>query len=162
MIFMMSEHVPSVVSVNISPGGIPKKPIPAGRVLSGGLEGDGHNHEKHNTPMQAISLIDVEDIDDLRREGFAAYPGATGENITVEHLEVDALQVGDRLRFSGGVVVELTKRRKPCYVLDAIDPQLKHAIKGRCGFLARVITTGTVRAGETIAVVREPSHAMRT
>jgi MOSC domain-containing protein YiiM len=118
-----------------------------------GLAGDAHNHEKHNTPLQAICIIDVEDLDDLRREGFAVGPGATGENLTVRGLNVDALEPGDRLRFSGGVELELTKKRKPCYVLDAIDPRLKDAIAGRCGAYAKVVATGRVRAGETIAVL---------
>ena len=154
---MMTDTRPTILSVNISPGGIPKTPIEVGRVRSGGLEGDGHNHDKHNTPMQAISIIDREDLDALRDEGYDVFPGATGENITVENLNVDELEIGDRLRFSGGVEVELTKRRKPCYVLDAIDPQLKHTIKGRCGFLAKVVAAGTVQAGETIDVQRTAS-----
>ena len=42
----------------------------------------------------------------LREEGFAVGPGATGENLTVQGLDVDALKIGDRLRFDGGVEVE--------------------------------------------------------
>lgn len=143
-----------VVSVNISGGGIPKLPVPAATVEPAGLVGDAHDHEKHNTPVQAVSIIDLEDLDNLRAEGFDVAPGATGENITVRGLDVDALEVGDRLHFSGGVAVELSKRRKPCYVLDAIDPELKVAISGRCGFYARVCTTGAIRSGEQIDVVR--------
>ena len=47
-----------------------------------------------------------------------------------------------------------TKRRKPCYVLDAIDPRLKDVIVGRCGFYAKVLKTGRLRAGESIVVER--------
>ena len=147
-----------MVSVNISGGGIPKLPVEMARVLSAGLQSDRHNHEKHNTPLQAISIIDVEDLDDLRAEGFDVHPGATGENITVRNLNVDALNVGDRLRFSGGVELELTKVRQPCYVLDAIDPQLKKAIIGRCGFLAKVVGEGELRAGEEIKVIALAAH----
>ncbi|MHC4948134.1 MAG: MOSC domain-containing protein, partial [Planctomycetota bacterium] len=124
----MPADAPTVVSVNVSSGGIPKHPIERGRVTEGGLEGDAHDHAKHDTPLQAISLIDLEDLDDLRGEGFDVYPGATGENITAAGLEVDELEVGDVLRFSGGVELELTKRRKPCFVLDAISPRLKEVI----------------------------------
>jgi MOSC domain-containing protein YiiM len=149
----MVDSRPIVVSVNLSPGGIPKRPVSAGRVGAAGLDGDGHAHEKHNSPLQAISIIDLEDIDDLRREGFEVYPGATGENLTVRGMQVDALAPGDRLRFGGGVELELTRRRKPCFVLDVIDPRLKEVIVGRCGFLAKVIVEGEVRAGEAIEVV---------
>ena len=50
------------------------------------------------------------------------------------------------------VVLELSKRRQPCYVLDAISPDLKTAIRDRCGFYARVLQPGAVRPGETIEV----------
>ncbi len=44
--------------------------------------------------------------------------------------------------------------RKPCYVLDAISPELKNVVVGRCGGYAKVITGGDVRAGDTIEVHR--------
>ena len=148
----MSEASPIVVSVNISDGGIPKRPLPIGRVTTDGLEGDAHDHEKHNTPLQAICLMSVEVLDDLRSEGFDVAPGVMGENLTVRGLDVDALQPGDRLVLSGGVELEYTKKRKPCYVLDSISEDLKHVVRGRCGGYTKVITAGEVRAGETIHV----------
>ena len=144
--------VPTVVSVNISSGGIPKLPVEVGRVTADGIDRDAHDHEKHNTPIQAISILDIEDLDDLRDEGFDVDPGALGENLTVRGLSVDELSPGDRLRLSGGVELEYTKLRKPCFVLDAVSPQLKEVVKGRCGGYAKVITPGDVRAGETIEV----------
>ncbi len=152
---------PHIVAVNISGGGIPKLPVASAHVTRAGLAGDRHDHDKHNTPLQAVSILDAEDIDDLRSEGFAVAPGATGENMTVRGLDVDALDLGDRLHLSGGVRLELTKRRKPCYVLDAIDPELRNVIAGRCGFYAKVIEEGAVRPGETIAVSRNPDAARR-
>jgi MOSC domain-containing protein YiiM len=148
--------LPTVISVNISPGGIPKRSIDVGIVRFAGLEGDGHNHAKHNTPLQALSIIDLEDLDALRNEGFDVYPGTTGENLTVRGLDADALCPGDRLIFAGGVEAELTRVRTPCYVLDAIDPKLKTGIFGRCGMLAKVLREGAIRPGETIEVIRAP------
>ncbi len=124
----MSDTQPTVLSVNISRGGIPKQPI------------------------------DAEDLDDLRAEGYDVGPGALGENLTVRGLDVDALAPGDRLRFSGGVELEYTKPRKPCYVLDAINPLLKEVVKGRCGGYAKVIIPGEIRAGETIDVQHAAPH----
>lgn len=142
----------TVLSVNVSRGGIPKTPVPAARVGTAGLEGDAHDHAKHDTPLQAMCLIDVEDLEDLAAEGFDVVAGSTGENVTVRGLDLDAREVGDRLRFSGGVEVELTKRRKPCYVLDAIDPRLKEVVVGRLGYYARVLVEGDLAPGETIEV----------
>ncbi len=153
---MITPH-PTVVSVNISPGGIPKRPIQVGQVTTDGLSGDGHDHEKHNTPLQAISLFDVEDLDDLRAEGFDVRPGAVGENVTVRDLSADPLELGDRLKVGEpdrGVELEVSKIRKPCYVLDAISPELKVAIEGRCGCYAKVLKTGEIRPGDRIEVAK--------
>jgi MOSC domain-containing protein YiiM len=149
----MQSQQARVISINISPGGIPKLPRDAVTVGVHGLECDGHHHAKHNTPLQAISIIDEEDLEDLKREGFDVFPGATGENITARGLSVDDLKVGDRLRFAGGVELELTKTRKPCYVLDSISPVLKQTIVDRCGYLAKVMQEGEIRVGEAINVI---------
>jgi len=149
---MMKDSQPTVISINISPGGIPKSPVHEATVTTEGLAGDAHDHDKHNGPLNAISLIDVEDLDDFRHEGFDVFPGAMGENVTLRGLNVDALSPGDRMQFSGGVELELVKARKPCFVLDSISPELKKQVVGRCGFLAKVVQTGTIHAGETIEV----------
>ncbi len=140
------------VAACVSPGGIPKRPAEAVEVTADGLVGDGHAHQKHCRPDRAVSIQDLELIEELAREGYAVGPGAMGENITVRDLNVQRLAVGDQLRFADGPIIELTMVRKPCYVLDAIDPQLKEAVVGRCGFLARVVQPGTLRPGQTITV----------
>jgi hypothetical protein len=43
-----------VASINISPGGIPKLPLESAQITFNGIAGDGHNHDKHNTPKQAL------------------------------------------------------------------------------------------------------------
>ncbi len=142
-----------VVAVCLSSGGIPKLPVDVVSVTWAGLEGDGHNHEKHNRPTQAVCLQDIEFLEELRKEGFPLSCGTIGENLTVRNLYVQNLPVGTILKFSGGVVLELTKQRNPCYVLDTIDGRLKEAIVGRCGFYAKVLCEGSVKKGETIEVV---------
>src|SRR3989338_3171748 len=131
-----------VVSVNISEGGIPKTPVEKTYVYFSGLENDGHNHEKHNNPMQAVCLQDIEQLEALRCEGYPLSAGSTGENLTVQNLHVNQLPLGTKLAFSSGVLLEISKIRKPCYVLDAIDPNLKDNIVGRCGMYAKVLREG--------------------
>ncbi len=146
---------PYILSINISSGGIPKSPVSSIHVASSGLEGDGHNHEKHRHPLQAVCLQDFEELEDLREEGFPLSCGAIGENLTVYNLRVNRLPVGTLLEFSSsGVVLELTQIRKPCYVLDSIDPRLKEVIVGRCGCYAKVLREGLLTTGEKIAIAR--------
>lgn len=146
--------VPIVVAVCISNGGIPKLPVAGAEVQSAGLVGDAHAHAKHVKPDRAVSLMDEEVLREFVREGYAVGPGIMGENLTVRHLHVQELSVGDRLQLEGGPLLELTEPRKPCFVLDAIDPQLKHAAVGRCGYLARVLDSGQIHPGQRLVILK--------
>jgi MOSC domain-containing protein YiiM len=141
-----------VVSINSSPGGIPKRPVEEGFVTLDGLAGDGRAHAKHIKPVRAISLLEEELIEAIRAEGYAVGPGVMGENLTTRGLDLPGLAPGTRLRFAGGVEIELTEPRVPCFVLDAVHPDLKHAVRGRFGYLACVVTPGVLRAGDSIDV----------
>jgi len=152
-----SKDQPYVLSINISQGGIPKLPIESVCVTENGLEGDGHNHDKHNNPIQAVCLQDIEKLKELKKEGYALDSGATGENLTVKNLNVNALSIGTILKFSKGVVLEISKVRKPCYVLDTIDPKLKEDISGRCGMYAKVLEKGSIAVGDTLCIYKLPN-----
>lgn len=141
-----------LVAINVSPGGIPKLPTPRVEVTPTGLAGDGRAHAKHVKPHRAVSLLDEEILADLRREGFDVGPGVLGENLTLRDMNLAKLSVGTRLRFSGGVALELTEPRKPCFVLDSVDPVLKETTVGRIGWMARVVDPGWLSAGETVVV----------
>ena len=117
-----------------------------------GLAGDGRAHAKHIKPVRAISLLGAELIEAIRAEGYAVGPGEMGENLTTTGLDLPSLAPGTRLRFAGGVEIDLTEPRVPCFVLDAIHPDLKHAVRGRFGWMARVVTPGVLRAGDSIDV----------
>lgn len=152
----MQNHniLPRIVSINISKGGIPKLPVPSIRLTVAGLEGDGHNHAKHNSPLQAVCIQDIEKLNELSRNGYHLSPGKAGENLTVENLHVNDLPVGTMLQFSGGVLLEISKVRKPCYVMDAIAPRLKEDAVGRHGMYAKVVKEGFLGAGETIETIK--------
>ena len=141
-----------VVAVCISPGGIPKMARDAAEVTVDGLIGDGRDHEKHAKPHRAVSIQDIELLTELEAEGFAVGPGIMGENLTVRGLHVQRMSPGDRLAFENGPLIELTEVRRPCFVLDKIHPALEKAVVGRCGFLARVLSTGRFFPGQRIRV----------
>ena len=145
---------PYIVSINTSKGGIPKLPVDSVKVLAAGLEGDGHNHEKHYRAIQAVSLQDMEKLEELQSEGYSLNPGSTGENLTVKNLDINSLAIGTILEFPQGLCIELTKVRQPCYVLDTINPKLKDDIVGRCGMYAKVLQEGMIQRGDVIKVVK--------
>ena len=153
-----------VVSVNTSPGGIPKLPHPSRMVTCAGLEGDGHNHEKHRSPVQAISMLDIEILQAIEPEGHRLVPGAFGENLTLSQAAIQMCGLGDRLLFPSGLELEITKVRNPCYVLDAISIELKRTMWNRLGMYAKVLTEGKVHQGDVFIVHRDgpgPRPAVR-
>ena len=158
----MGNLVGRLTAVCVSPGGIPKATVDAVRVTPQGLVGDGHAHAKHDRPQRAISLFDLEILTQLQREGFPVYPGAIGENLTVAGLHVQRLTPGTLLKI-GDVVLRLEEPRKPCYVLDAINPCLKDVIAGRCGYMASVVQCGVLQPGmEIVDVSPGRSQSLRS
>ena len=149
-------HDGRIVAVCISAGGVPKRPVSVANVTLRGIAGDHHAHEKHNRHDRAVSLFDVETLRQLVQEGFSLEPGTAGENLTVEGLHVQRLPPGTLLQI-GELLLRLEQPRKPCYVLDAIDPALKDAICGRCGYMASVLRGGTIRAGMLVQRVEDPT-----
>ena len=136
-----------IVQINVSAGGVPKRPVRTARVTLGRLEGDGHRNRKlHGGPDRALCLFSLEQIEALQAEGHPVEPGALGENLTVAGLDVQSLPPGCLLEI-GDVLLELMAPRKPCYVLDEIDPRLKDVIVGRCGYMAAVLHPGTLSPG---------------
>lgn len=156
----------SIIQINISPGGIPKRPIPEAVVTVEGIRGDRWSHpDIHGGPNQALLIITSEGIDELIAQGFPLFPGALGENLTTLGLDRRQMRIGQRFR-AGELFFEFTKRRAPCATLNAY-PGIQHAVFdaqvqagdpssprwGLSGFYARVLRAGTIRPGDPIALV---------
>ena len=159
----------SILQVNISPGGVPKRPIPAGIVTPLGITGDGHNNPQvHGGPRKAVLLVTSEGIDELKEQGFPLYNGALGENLTTRGLDRRTVRVGQRYRI-GDVLLEITKLRTPCENLNVYGPGIHKAVYdqevkagnaaspvwGLGGFYASILQAGTIRTGDRIHLLDE-------
>lgn len=157
----------SVVQVNISRGGIPKRPIEVGFLSPLGIEGDLHAHPQiHGGPQKAVLLICSEAIAELAAKGFPIYNGALGENLTLGGIDRRQLRPGQRFRV-GQAVIELTRIRIPCDTLNIYGPEIKSEIYDSevkagntaspkwalSGFYASVVKTGEIRRDDIIALV---------
>lgn len=157
----------SILQINISPGGIPKRPIAEAIVTAEGIRGDGWAHPQfHGGPNQAVLLITSEGIAELVEQGFPLYYGALGENLTTAGLDRRQMRIGQRYR-AGEAMLELTKLRVPCSTLDVYGPAIKPAIYdarikagdaasprwGLSGFYAKVIRPGVIRTHDIITLV---------
>ena len=153
-----------VASVNVKlppPGGtaIDKQPTPGPvAVTAAGLAGDGvGNRRHHGGPDQAVYAYGTPDYAWWESElGRPLAPGTFGENLTIAGLESATLTVGDRLVTAGAVVLEVTSPRLPCATLAARmgdDDFIRRFRAGRRpGVYLRVLTPGTIAAGEAVTV----------
>ncbi|HTS30158.1 MAG TPA: MOSC domain-containing protein [Bryobacteraceae bacterium] len=158
--------VGTILQVNVSPGGIPKRPILEGMITALGIEGDQHrNLMLHGGPNKAVLLISAEIVDELISRGYPVFYGALGENLTTRGIDFKSLRIGDQLR-AGGAILEITLPRFPCANLNPYGETIRAEIYddrvfardpssprwGMSGFYARVISPGPVGPGDIIAV----------
>jgi len=148
-----------IVQLSISKGGVPKLPIDEVHVGTLGLAGDAHRDLKHHGGIErAVCLYSAEVIAALQAEGHLMAPGSLGENVTIAGLDWATLQPGQRLTLGATVVLELTRDTTPCRTImnqfaDQKFSRIAHRHHpGWSRWYARVITEGTVRAGDPVAI----------
>lgn len=140
------------------------------RVTMQGLVGDRQMDTKHHGGRdQALYAFAREDVVPWEDElGRALTPGSFGENLTIEGLEVSDAVVGERWRIGAdrpdAVVVEATLPRTPCRTFATWMGEerwiSRFTAHGRVGTYLRVLTEGTVRAGDPVEVVHRPAHGV--
>lgn len=151
---------PTLVQVNVSPGGMPKRPVLSARVRKTGVDGDRQRNLKvHGGPDRAVCLYSEELYAWLREQGVNVSNGDVGENFTTAGLDLLRLARGDRLRVGGDCVIEITKVRTPCSQLKKWDPDLPELIVGHSGWVAKVVEEGTVKPGDPIELLPRESPA---
>jgi molybdopterin adenylyltransferase len=129
--------------------GMPKGNVPQAELKADfGLVGDAHAGSGH----RQVSLLEMEAIEELRRQGAEISPGDFAENLTVQGLDLSALKVGHRLRVGGTVELEVTQLGKRCHGRCRIFEKLGDCIMPRQGVFARVVTGGRVQAGDPVIV----------
>src|SRR5256885_15638995 len=113
-----------LAQLNISGGGMPKKPIPEAVVSTDGVKGDWQKNRKyHGGPNRAICLYSEELYQGLRDSGVNVTNGDIGENFTTRGINLQHLKKGDRLKV-GECIIELTDIRVPCHQLRKWDADL--------------------------------------
>lgn len=149
-----------IVQVSLSKGGLPK--LAVGEAWTGrlGLEGDVQRNKKyHGGPRQALLLVSMGDLEELRKMGFAVAPGSLGENLTVRGIDFRQLREGQRFRV-GDAFIELTRLREPCHQLEIFNEGRKGRIQGelkalhaRGGIYAAVVGEGRIQTGDMMTLV---------
>jgi MOSC domain-containing protein YiiM len=106
--------VGTVAQINVSDGGVPKRPIPEGAIGWRGLEGDRQADRKHHgRPFQALCLWSAEVEEELAAAGHPIGAGSAGENLTLAGIDWASLRPGAHLEV-GTALVELSYPAVPC------------------------------------------------
>jgi MOSC domain-containing protein YiiM len=133
------------------------------RVGDGGVEGDEQADRRvHGGPDKAVYAYAAEDTAWWSAElGRPLEPGAFGENLTLEGVDVSRARIGDRWRI-GSVELEVSQPRMPCAKLGIRfgDQRMvrRFGEAARPGAYLRVATPGELRAGDRVEVLSRPGH----
>ena len=132
-----------------------------------GVEGDAHAGVtvKHRSRVRRDpSQPNLRQVHLMHAELLAEVdvaPGALGENVTTEGLDLLGLSTGTLLRVGPTAVLEVTGLRNPCAQIDAYrDGLLKQVLTvdgqgevvRRAGVMTVVLAGGPVRPGDPIVV----------
>lgn len=138
-------------------------PSGASRTAGSGVAGDSIFYRGHGGDHQAVYAYAREDLDAWAQElGRDLTGGMFGENMTTSGLDVSGALIGERWRCGSGVVLEVTSPRIPCRTFAGWMGE-KHWVKrftraARPGAYLRVITPGSIAAGDGLEVVSRPPH----
>jgi MOSC domain-containing protein YiiM len=147
---------------------IDKRPVDgAVKVGKLGLYADVQADRKHHGgEEQAVYAYAAEDADWWAEQlGRDIPPGLFGENLRVEGLEVSNARVGERWKVGEKVVLEVTSPRTPCMTFARWMGEedngwvRRFSDARRLGAYLRVVSTGSVQAGDAIEVVPAPDGA---
>jgi MOSC domain-containing protein YiiM len=122
------------------------------------------NTKVHGGNDQAVYAYAREDLDAWEsRIGRELANGNFGENLTTSGIDVTDARIGERWRVgSDGLVLEVTSPRTPCTTFAdwlGIPGWIKTFTAAAIpGAYLRVITPGTARSGDEIAVTERPDH----
>ncbi len=152
---------------------IDKRPV-AGRVAVRAPDGTGvglagdqiFDTRNHGGRDQAVYAYAVADRDWWAAElGRGLAPGSFGENLDTEGVEVTDAVIGERWHVGDdGLVLEVTSPRIPCKTFQGFIDE-PHWVKrftehGACGAYLRVLTAGSVGAGDSVSVRDRPAHGV--
>ncbi len=142
-----------------------RDPGPRRGGLGSGLVGHTIGNSKfHGGDDQAVYAYAREDLDEWQLTlNRTLTNGSFGENFTTTGVDVTGARIGERWHVGdGGLVLEVSCPRTPCRTFAAwleISGWMKTFTAAAVpGAYLRVITPGTVHAGDAITVTDRPDH----
>lgn len=113
-----------------------------------GIKDDAHAGKWH----RQVSLLELKKIEDFNAEGGNVKFGDFGENIVVDGIEVDKLNIGQKLKI-GDVILEITQIGKKCHSECEIFHRVGKCIMPIHGVFTRVLKGGTIRVNDIAELI---------
>jgi MOSC domain-containing protein YiiM len=138
-----------------------------GRVAVRGVNIDGDDQADrsvHGGPDKAIYAYAIEETRAWEAElGRELGPGAFGENLTLEGVDVSGALVSERWRI-GTTLLEVVQPRFPCFKLGLRmgDPRFvrRFGQASRPGAYLRIVEEGELGAGDAVELATVPDHGV--
>ena len=116
------------------------------------ISGQGISGDRSCDPLndRQVLIMDKEILD-----YFGLEPGQVKENIAVSGMNMSKALAGAILSIGKDITMQITGFRDPCTQIDEIRPGLRGIMsdgQGR-GVLARVLSGGTMKVGDTVRFV---------
>jgi MOSC domain-containing protein YiiM len=153
---------PHVSQINVSDGGVPKRPVLKAVISKTGVAGDRQRNLKfHGGPDRALCLFSQELIERLQDEGHSIEAGSSGENLTLAGLEWEKLKPGNRLQVGPDVQIEIMSYTVPCdqnarWFRDEDYKRVSQKTNpGWSRLYARVLVEGLVRPGDAVTIAEQ-------
>jgi MOSC domain-containing protein YiiM len=153
---------PYLYQINISDGGVPKRPVLEAVITKAGVEGDRQqNLQVHGGPDRAVCLYSQDLIERLQDEGHLIEAGSSGENLTLAGLEWEKLKPGDRLQVGPEVQLEIMSYTTPCdknaqWFLDRDYKRVSQKKNpGWSRLYTKVLREGVVRPGDEVVLEKK-------
>ena len=150
---------PHLYQINVSDGGVPKRPVLEALVAKTGVEGDRQRNLKvHGGPDRAVCLFSFELLELLKEEGHPIEAGSSGENLTLAGLEWSLIRPGMLVSIGPNVQLEVTSYTVPCrHNAQWFQDGDYHRISqeknpGWSRVYAKVLRAGVVRPGDAVEV----------
>lgn len=152
-----------IVSITYLPVGLERAPDRFVRVAQSqallcaghGIAGDA-KAGKH--PRRQLNLLSARWLAARAAEGWDTLPGAFGEQLVVEGVDIETLAPGTHLCLGASAWIEITQPRTHCPKLVKVQSQVPPLI-GPAGMFARVLTGGHIYVGSPVRCLPAPARA---
>lgn len=115
-----------------------------------GIVGDAHAGNWH----RQVSLLSKKDIDDFIARGAEVFPGAFGENIIIDGIDLSKINIRTYIQI-GKTVIRLTQRGKECHTHCQIYHKMGECIMPKLGVFSEVIKGGKIKVGDEVKVLHQ-------